>query len=40
MHEDDRDQHLDDTTTSGEERTPQQAAVVRMLANPRRIRRT
>lgn len=38
MHEDARDQQLDDTTTSGEEQTPQQA-VARMLANPRRTRR-
>ncbi|MCZ2838152.1 hypothetical protein [Modestobacter sp. VKM Ac-2985] len=39
MHVDARDQQLDDTTTSGEEQTPQQAAVARMLANPRRTRR-
>ncbi|MCZ2806065.1 hypothetical protein O2W18_13180 [Modestobacter sp. VKM Ac-2983] len=39
MHEDPRDQQLDDTPASGEEQTPQQAAVARMLANPRRTRR-
>jgi hypothetical protein len=37
MHEDDRDQQLDDTTST-EQQAPQQA-VTRMLANPRRIRR-
>lgn len=39
MYVDARDEQLDDTTTSGEEQTPQQAAVARMLANPRRTRR-
>ncbi|MCZ2821754.1 hypothetical protein O2V63_15515 [Modestobacter sp. VKM Ac-2977] len=39
MHDDEREPQLDETTTPAEEPTPQQAAAVRMLANPRRIRR-
>jgi len=40
MHEDDRDQQVDDVRTplTGQEQTAQQA-VARMLANPRRVRR-
>ncbi|MCZ2811273.1 hypothetical protein O2W15_07455 [Modestobacter sp. VKM Ac-2979] len=39
MHDDERDPQLNETTTADEEQTPQQATAIRMLANPRRIRR-
>jgi hypothetical protein len=39
VHDDERDPQLDDTATPDEEQTAQQATAIRMLANPRRIRR-